>query len=298
MKRYYIIITFALLASLLPHTLRAQHTFGVMGGYGSGSEAIYPIVEGRSIYGLPTGGVTWRTYSAERFLGCVGVDLLYMQRGFSYSPYASSALEGEDLYYYTRKINTLMLPIVWQPCLYLAEHRIRVFFEAAVTFNYDLSSTYDNDYQRQKDSAADDAEGYGGEYEYMTARDNRLGYGLMGGGGLAYLTGKLEFNVRLRYYYGLSDILRNRTKYYNNNTDGTENPFILTSIRSPLMNMNINFGVNYHFGPEGFDSWNVKRIKVKMQRDFNYSGVEVNSTKRSSNSSNNSGKGGQQNRER
>ncbi len=268
-----IILTLALLVAMLP--LRAQHTFGVMAGYGSVSEGLYTAVEWRTLYGLQNYGVSWRTYSSERYVGCVGLDLIYMQRGFSFSPAEISA-NDEVRYYYTRNINSLMLPLVWQPHIYIMDHRVRIFFEAAVTFSYDLNSTYDNDYARQVYANAGITEGYefSGTYHYETSRDNRLGYGLMGGGGLAYLTRMFEFFANVRYYYGLSDVLRNRNKYYDNGTDGFENPFSLSPIRSPIQNFMISFGLNYHFGPEGFAAWDTKRVKVKMKREFDYFGKE------------------------
>ena len=66
------------------------------------------------------------------------------------------------------------------------------------------------------------------------ARDNRWGYGLAGGGGIAFLIRRFELNFRVRYSFGYSDIVRNRNKYYDNNSDGAENPFWATPLRSPL----------------------------------------------------------------
>ncbi len=254
--------------------IQAQHTLGVTGGFGTGSESIYPMVEGKSIYGLANFGLTWRTYSSESVVGGFGVDLEYMQRGFSYSPYASTVPEGEQLYYYTRNINSIMLPIVWQPHFYMLDRRVRVFLEAAATFSYDINSTYSNDYLRNRyEEAGLELEDWEGDYEYMTSRDNRFGYGLAGGGGISYLAGKYEVMARVRYYYGLSDVVRNRNKYYDNSLDGPENPFGLTPLRSPLSNLFISFGASYHFGPEGFASWKNKRVKTpNMGKGFNYRG--------------------------
>ncbi|MFI3248646.1 MAG: PorT family protein [Rikenellaceae bacterium] len=277
--RKIVLIILAIIATL--PTLTAQNTVGVTGGFGSGGESIYPVVEGRTIYGLTNFGLTWRNYSRESVVGGFGVDLEYMQRGFSYSPYASQAVEGEELYYYTRRINSIMLPIVWQPHFYMLYRRVRVFLEAAATFNYDLNSTYSNDYLRNKyEEAGLELEDWEGDYEYMTARDNRFGYGLAGGGGISLLGGKYEVMARVRYYYGLSDVVRNRNKYYSNNLDGPENPFSLTPIRAPLNNLFISFGLSYHFGPEGFKSWNQERVKVpNMGKGFDFKG-ETNSDKR------------------
>lgn len=59
----------------------------------------------------------------------------------------------------------------------------------------------------------------------MTAR---WGYGLAGGGGISFLIRRFEINVRARYYFGLSDVVRNRNKYADNGIDGSENPFWAT----------------------------------------------------------------------
>ncbi len=250
------------------NSVQAQNVFGITGGYGSSSDAIYPVVESRSIYGMPNFGVSWRNYTSERYVGCFGIDLEYMKRGFSYSPYASYAEEGEELKYYTRTINTLLIPIVWQPHVYMIYRRVRVFGEAAATFSYDLNSEYVNDYAADK--GYEDTEG---EYEYILARDNRLGYGLSFGGGVALLFGRFEAMARVRYYWGLSDVVRNRNKYYSNNIDGVENPFGLTPIRSSLNSLMINFGIAYRFDPTGFKSWQTKSVKVTDQGGkFNYTG--------------------------
>ncbi len=268
---YRVAVMTLLLAATVGSTgsAEAQNVVGIIGGYGSSKDAIYPAQKSRSIYGLPNFGITWRNYTAERYVGCFGIDLEYMKRGFSYAPYASYYEEGEELLYYTRTINTILLPIVWQPHVYMLYRRVRLFGEAAATFSYDISSEYDNDY----------AEGiYGdeivssGEYEYMTARDNRIGYGLFFGGGLALILGRYEFMAKVKYYWGLSDVVRNRNKYYSNNLDGAENPFYYTPIRSSLNGFMLNFGIAYRFDAEGFKSWRVKREKVKMGSDFGYTG--------------------------
>ncbi len=248
----------------------AQNVVGITGGYGSSKDAIYPVVESRSLYGLPNFGISWRNYTAERVVGCFGIDLEYMQRGFSYAPYASYYDEGETLLYYTRKINTILLPIVWQPHVYMLYRRVRLFGEAAATFSYDFNSTYDNEYAAE--NFGDNYES-SGDYEYMTARDNKIGYGLTFGGGLALLLGRYEVMARVRYYWGLSDVVRNRNKYFSNNLDGAENPFYYTPIRSSLNGLMLNFGVAYRFDAEGFKSWRKKREKAPaMNKGFGYTG--------------------------
>lgn len=238
-----------------------QHTLGVYAGYGMGSARFYPQQETRGTWGLYTAGLSWRHYGTQRFVGGFGVDLELLQSAFSYAPYASLTEEEEDYRYYTRRINTISLPVVWQPHIYIKQ-RVRIFLEAAATFSYRFSSTYENEI------ALDNGlESWKGKYTYKTARDNRWGYGLAGGGGVAVLIRRFEVSVRARYYFGLGDILRNRTKYADNGQDGAENPFWSTPLRSPLDNLTFTVGLSYRFNKEGFDVWNVKRRKREKREE-------------------------------
>ena len=79
-----------------------------------------------------------------------------------------------------------MLPIVWQPHFYMLRNHVRIYLEAAATFSYNISSTYENEQARANGSA-----GWKGDYPFKLARDNRWGYGLAGGGGIAFLIRRL-----------------------------------------------------------------------------------------------------------
>ena len=148
---------------------------------------------------------------------------------------------------------------------YLARRHLRVYLEAALTFSYNFDSSYVNDVARENG-----VEPWRGKYEFKTARDNRWGYGLAGGAGLAVLIGRFEVSAGARYYFGYSDILRNRNKYYDNAVDGAENPFWYTPQRSPMDNLMVRIGVAYRFAPE-FKSWTVKRQKrEKMKAGFDF----------------------------
>jgi len=258
-------ITLCAAALLTAMAARAQHTVGVFGGFGTGTARFYPAQETKSVGGRFSGGFMWRYYSATRFVGCVGADLEWLQRGYAYAPNASITENEADYLYYTRKLNSVMLPIVWQPHFYLARHHLRVYLEAALTFSYNFDSSYVNDIARSSG-----LEPWHGKYTFKTVRDNRWGYGLAGGAGLAVLVGRFEVSAGARYYFGYSDILRNRNKYYDNTQDGTENPFWYTPLRSPLDNLTVRIGVAYRFAPE-FKSWSAKRRKREKQREqFNF----------------------------
>ena len=236
----------------------AQHTLGFTAGYGMASGRLEPKMESRAQWGMYSGGLSWRYYGTQRFVGGFGIDLEFLQQGFSFSPNASLVEEKKDYLWYTRKINSVVLPIVWQPHFYLLRNRVRVYFEAAATFSYNISSTYENEYARDRGETP-----WKGDYTFKTARDNRWGYGLAGGGGIAFLIRRFELNFRARYYFGYSDIVRNRNRYADNTQDGPENPFWATPTRSPLDNITLSIGLGYRFNKEGFQSWKPRPKREK-----------------------------------
>ncbi len=285
-----VIILIALLLGVCAE-LSAQHSLGVMGGYGSGSMRPYPSEQSRTVWGLYSGGLTWRYYTEDRYWGGVGVDLEFLQRAYSFAPYTVTNNNdgdnyGKELLYYTRNINSIMVPLVWQPHVYMFNKRLRVYIEAAATFSYNINSTYEDELEQSYGT-----EDWQGDYEFKLARDNRWNYGLAGGVGLSYIRDRLEFNARARYYFGYSDILKNRNKYYSNNNDGTENPFTYTPTRSPIDNVNISFGVSYRLSKGGYKVWTApKSERAKAGDGFQYEGAEANSSNRD-----NSGRSGARN---
>lgn len=267
MKRFSIIFSLVVCAVVLfANSAKAQHTFAVTGGAGMATSRLYPAQETRMLWGTGQAGVSWRYYSLPRFVGCVGVDVEWLQSGFSYAPYASIYEDKKDYKYYQRNVNTLMVPIVWQPHVYMIKNTLRVYIEAAVTFSYYFSSSFKN-YETYTFGALS---GQGlqvieGKYNMRPERDNRFGYGLAGGVGFDILIKQVEVGIRGRYYFGFSDILKNRNKYYDNgldqqNTPG-ENPFWYSPLRSPLDNLAISLRVGFRLGKKGFDEWYYKPPK-------------------------------------
>ena len=163
------------------HGASAQHTLGFTAGYGMASARFDPKQEMKGMWGIYTAGLTWRYYGTQRFVGGFGIDLEFLQQGFSFATNASLVEEPKDFRYYTRHINSVMLPIVWQPHIYMLRHRVRVYLEAAATFSYQLSSDYEDESAKASGMAD-----WKGDYNYKTARDSRWGYGLAGGGGIAF----------------------------------------------------------------------------------------------------------------
>ena len=272
--KHIIMALFVTVAALLhSNESRAQHTLSVSGGTGLSFARFYPLEEVQNLWGSENFGISWRYYSEKpRFVGAIGIDLEYLERGFKLGYTYTSEFVGEGdsrheirhYQYYARRIHSLMLPLVWQPHVYLAKNKLRIYIEAAFVLSYNISSDYeylDNRYPA-------------GKYEWKVPRDNRFGYGLAGGLGFSVLLGQVEFGLRARYHFGYSDILKNRNKYYSNTTDGKENPFYYTPLRSPLDNINVSFTLGWRFNKRGFDEWYVVRPKKDKKLDsFNYSSV-------------------------
>ena len=208
-----------------------------MAGYGSSGGRFEPSQETKTIWGSYSGGVSWRYYGEQKFVGGFGIDLEFMQQGYSFVQNAALVEDKKDYLYYTRNLNSIVMPIVWQPHVYLFKKKLRVYIEAAATFSYNMSSTFEN----QKENIS-------GDYPFKLVRDNRA-----------------------RYYFGYGDIMKNRNKYSDNATDGAENPFSATPLRSPLDNINISIGVSYRFNKKGFNSWFIKPEKFeKNKTGFNF----------------------------
>ena len=264
----YITKIFTLVAALLMlgQSAQAQHTVGVFGGMASATARFFPKQEMKSVWGLGNFGASWRYYSLPRFVGAVGADLELLQRGFSYGYTYKTVLdekgnEQREYSYYTRQLNSLMVPLVWQPHFYMVNNHVRVYLEATLTFSYNFGGDYS---YSDKDES--------GKYDWRIERDNRWNYGLAGGGGIALLLGRYEVGFRARYYYGYADLLRNRNKYYNNATDGAENPFSYTPLKSPIDNLTFNITLAYRFNPDGFLEWTYKPTHRRGEkREFKFS---------------------------
>ena len=258
---------------LCNNSVKAQHVFAMTGGAGMATSRLYPAQETRPIWGTGQAGLSWRYYSLPRFVGCVGVDVEWLQSGFSYAPYASIYENKKDYKYYQRNVNTLMVPLVWQPHFYMIKNTVRVYLEAAVTFSYYFASSFKN-YETYTFGSLN---GQGltvieGKYHMRSERDNRFGYGLAGGLGIDFLIKQVEIGIRGRYYFGYSDILKNRNKYYDNGLDQQtnpgENPFWYSPLRSPLDNLAISLRVGFRLNKRGFDSWFYKPPKRDKNKEI------------------------------
>ena len=253
----------------------AQHTIAVTGGSGFATARPYPDQVMKPIWGTYQAGFSWRYYSMPRFIACFGIDVELLQRGFSFAPYPYKYETKKEYRYYTRTLNSIMIPIVWQPHFYLFKKHLRVYLEAAPTFSFNFASKFHNDEKHSININGTVDAPISGKYEFRTERDNRFSYGLRGGAGFDLIFGQFEFGVRAMYDFGYSDILRNRNKYYSNNLDSItkpgENPFYYTPLRSPLDNLTISVKLGFRIGKAGFKEWEWKRPPFPKNKEvFKY----------------------------
>lgn len=227
--------------------------FGIKGGWGEGDVRLYPHWTSPPVWGKWSGGFYWvyygggksNSYLADDYTGGVCVELELLQRGFQYA-----ALDrNTKTYTYRRAMNTVMLPIMWQPHALLLEDRLRLFLNAGVTLSYNLDWGSKEYYLLTETGEVVDEY----DYEWIDVRDNRWGYGLVVGLGGGWTFDNMEVMLEGRYYFGYSDIVKRKTIYL-----GTQ------FLRSPMDNINLSIGVAYRWGHSG--SWGFSPAKRRAQR--------------------------------
>lgn len=228
-----------LLFSVMCGTLHAQHYIGVRGGWGGGSARFTPARETRLEWGLYSGGLSYKFYTAQKYVGGIQADLQYMGRGFAYD------LQSKSDSSYHRTINSFELPFMWQPHIYVFQRHGRIFLNLGVYLSYMGGSEY---YYKSKKAGIYEE----GPYQKQVTRDARWGYGLCGGAGIGFLIRRFEIAVEGRYYFGYSDVLRNGTKYQGNPT------------HSPLDNINISLALYYRLSKEGIRSAPSRGVAQRM----------------------------------
>ncbi len=231
-----------------------QHYVGAKAGYGAMKGRFWVNGKPQSdmVWGRYTGGVMWKYYSAQPVVGGVGAELEYQMRGYRI---VSEGFRSDTTSYTlrTRTVSSVTLPLIWQPHLYFANRKVRFFASLGFTVSYntgigDQLTTFTHTYNEATGTVATSQTTE--PYKMQISRDNRWNYGFLGGAGLGILTGRAEFFAEARYYYGMGDILRTKTKYRFNEEN---------SIRSELDNLYITFGVYFRLGKGGIKAPPLRR---------------------------------------
>lgn len=206
-----------------------DHIFGIRGGYGTGSIRREPSKETVPMWGLLNFGIAYKIdIPAQKYVGCIEIDLQYMQKGFAYA----MMFEGAEVY--ERRYSVIEVPILWQPYFPMGRKgrptESRIFLNAGPYLAYALESSY-RAYDRHTGVVRVEKT----PYRYDELRDNRVEYGVVVGGGVVIGAGRFGIAVDFRYNIMLSDVLKGVHNY-------AENPF-----RSPVDQMSLSLGLQYRF---------------------------------------------------
>ncbi len=222
MKKIFCIL---IMIVTLPLCAEGQHYIGVRGGYGLGFGRFNPRKEMKTVWGLWSGGVAWKYYSHEKYIGGGSAEVEFLPRAYEYlvNP------DDENLSY-RRTVNSINVPFIWQPHINVMNNRLRIFLNAGVFVAFNINSV--EEYVMRGEGVI-----YRKPYEMRLIRDNPLNFGLQGGLGFNVIMGKIELSVEGRYYFSYGDVLRTLSKYQLN-----------SFLRTPLDNFNISVGVFYRIG--------------------------------------------------
>lgn len=202
--------------------VKVDHYLGVRGGYAMGSIRFEPTRQTEMKMGLFVGGISYKfDVPAQKYVGCIEVDVDWTQKGYRVHRYFDSEEVTE------RRWNAIEVPILWQPYLPLGKGGSRFYLSAGPYFGYAINSTI-----REFNDATGETISEG-TYEYDPTRDNRWEYGVTFGAGFIVAIRRFSICAEFRYNIGLSDVYKGVTKYEGN-------PF-----RSPADQMAITVGVNY-----------------------------------------------------
>ncbi len=245
----------------------AQHYIGAKVGYGAMQGRFYPVKEGGMQWGRYTGGVMWKYYSAQQVVGGVSAELEYQMRGYKI---ITEGIRSDTTNYTmkTRTVSSVTLPLIWQPHLYMANRHVRLFLNAGFTLTYNLGTGDDltTFTQTVYDNGGKTFETETVPYMMETSRDVRWNYGFLGGFGVGVLFGRMEVFAEARYYYGMSDILRTKTKYVFNEEG---------SIRSELDNLFVTVGVFFRLGKGGIKEPPLRRARVASPNETDFRNIKI-----------------------
>lgn len=261
----------SVLALLTVQHLSAQHYIGVRGGYGGAMGRLhltYGKADGTMMWNKYTGSLVWKYYSEQQVVGGVSAELEYQMRGYRIYNFGDIVSDTTRYTAKMRTVRSVTLPLIWQPHLYFAKQRLRLFVNAGFTLSYNLGINETYTVTRYGFDAVGNRmiESTTSEYKMDTARDNRWNYGICFGGGLGVLFGRWEVAAEARYYYGMSDILRTVTKYQFNQE---------RSIRSELDNLYFTVGVFFRLGKGGIKEPPLGRRKAPPARDNDFRTIKL-----------------------
>ncbi|MFI3321244.1 MAG: outer membrane beta-barrel protein [Rikenellaceae bacterium] len=221
------LIYLAIIFLSLSNVVLAQNYVGVRIGMGGGNGRFVPSEETQYHFATPTASISYRYWGGDKFFGGIETGITYQNKTFDVLP----RMNSDSVY--TRSVNQLLIPFFWQPHIDMAQGKASIFLSAGSYIAYNLSS-------KESFSSKEAGVLWENDYEFLSERDNRMEYGLIGGLGYSMLIIKnIELLAEARYCYAYSDLLKNSTKY-------SENPQ-----NSQIDYVSVTVGVYYRFGLRG-----------------------------------------------
>ena len=205
-KKIYILYLLGIILGLNVSTANAQlqeqkHNFsvGISGGVNLGNVDFSPRIKQGYLIG-PQMGFTARYISEKYFSMICGlqVELNYSQRGWK-ETYDDGTNDS-----YHRTMNYIEVPILAHLAFGKDKGKgLRFVFNIGPQFGYFLNEKETYNWTSERASE---------QYGKMT--EQKIDYGIVGGGGVEIRSGIGNFVVEARYYYGLSDFFNNSKKDY------------------------------------------------------------------------------------
>ncbi|MBE9488308.1 MAG: PorT family protein [Bacteroidetes bacterium] len=178
---------------------------GIRGGVGGGSIETRPFWEKNSSFGVPVYGLSILYKGKLKYLDALEANVNYTTSQFSWL--AKNKSDSS----YTRKINAIEIPIMWHAYYSLDNDRLNIFLNLGPYISYDISS---KESWIGNDIGNSAWETRTQDYEYSNLKDNRFGYGAIGGIGISYIFAKrITISAEARYRFGFNDIYKNPVNY-------------------------------------------------------------------------------------
>jgi len=162
-----------------------------------------------------TAGVSAQYYAKSNFGLQVGVN--YAEKGWQqeYIAEVGGELRQTDSIFFRQQLNYIDIPIMAHG--YIGRRNFRIYLEAGIFVSYLFS------HSSEQNLRADDLI----SYQFVDGRDERLGIGIVGGGGFEIVTAVGIFQLGGRYNLTYSSVI-------DKNIHPVPNPLLMNSIKITL----------------------------------------------------------------
>lgn len=226
--------------------VKPEFYVGVRGGIGGGT--ISTRRAKKAVFGFPEGGLSVIYKGRIKYFDALQGEVNYARSGFRWLAKAQSDSS------YTRTIDAVEIPFMWHPNITMFRENFSIFLNAGPYVSYAVSS---HEYYRGDDVETSTWRNRDNKYEFNPGRDNRLGYGLLGGVGVSYLIGgRVLIQAEARFKWEMNDLFKNQNHY-----------ILPTQSESQISQYRVSLGIYYRFGE--------KRVRQKREKKIDTELIET-----------------------